>query len=557
MKRRSAVLAALFARAVLGQFSGLSSTGDGTSLYFVTTLRLKGAAQPRNGKVFVAGAQGVTLFRARDAAGVPPNSPPCTAGGFAGYLGAETSTVAAALLFQTNAQGPCSYPVNTNATEIVSAVGSMSVPGIVRLSAGGRYAVVYLSATSRPFSAVSISYLDLQTGAQTPAPVPVPGFPQYIQPPYAGARVVANDGTALVAIGGGSTLNAGYLIRPGADPQLFAVPNALPIAIDAGATKVLYQSPIQGLGVLDVRSGQTTPLASAELDADGPVMSDDGRRVVFRRGGQAHLVDTDTGMDRVLTSDPAQISAAAISGDASTVYAVTGRGVLLKISADSGAAAEVIGHTPYLDPVVGSLVPGFTATLLGSGLSDSVVHGTVPLNPYLGNVTMWVGERKVPMIELAPTYLRFLLPWDISGDLRLLAEAPGDNTPFDYPEVETTAPPISFPRAGAIARQDWTQTYSGPVNTGEYIHVWAAGFGAVSPEVPEGAAAPSAEPFSRLTRTLACSNAEVTYAGLAPGTVERAYQIDLRIGPTPGYQKFTCTLDGADPFVFLTLNVVQ
>jgi hypothetical protein len=41
-----------------------------------------------------------------------------------------------------------------------------------------------------------------------------------------------------------------------------------------------------------------------------------------------------------------------------------------------------------------------------------------------------------------------------------------------------------------------------------------------------------------------------------PTYVERVYQIDLRIGQTPGYKKFTCTLGGSDPFVFLTLNVV-
>ena len=46
------------------------------------------------------------------------------------------------------------------------------------------------------------------------------------------------------------------------------------------------------------------------------------------------------------------------------------------------------------------------------------------------------------------------------------------------------------------------------------------------------------------------------YAGLTPGTIERVYQVNLRLGRVPGYQKFTCTLDGKDEFIFLTLNVV-
>ena len=123
--------------------------------------------------------------------------------------------------------------------------------------------------------------------------------------------------------------------------------------------------------------------------------------------------------------------------------------------------------------------------------------------------------------------------------------------------MSTTVSADDRPTAGAIARADWTQTYVGPIQTGEIIHVFGIGLGAVSPEVPPGAAAPSSEPLARVVNTLACSNAEVLYAGLAPGTVERVYQVDLRIGPVAGYQKFTCTLGGGDPFIFLTLNIVD
>jgi uncharacterized protein (TIGR03437 family) len=171
---------------------------------------------------------------------------------------------------------------------------------------------------------------------------------------------------------------------------------------------------------------------------------------------------------------------------------------------------------------------------------------------------MWIGDRKVPVAQLAPNSVSIIVPWDIQtdgGSVRIQAEAPGDHTPFYYPEVEAPVSPAA-PTAGAILRQDWTQTYVGPINTGEIIHVYAIGLGPVSPEVPLGAAAPSAEPFSRTASPLTCSNAEVLYAGLAPGAVERVYQIDIRIGATAGYQKFTCSLGGATPFLFLTLLIV-
>jgi hypothetical protein len=53
-------------------------------------------------------------------------------------------------------------------TQIVTASGETGVPGVARLSTSGRYAIVFLGSTARIDSAVSISLLDLQSGAQTP-----------------------------------------------------------------------------------------------------------------------------------------------------------------------------------------------------------------------------------------------------------------------------------------------------------------------------------------------------------------------------------------------------
>ena len=365
VSRRIAFLAVLFTSTLSAQFSGLSSTGDGSSLYFASTLRLKGSSQPRNGKVFLATQDGVSLFRAREPAFPPADSPACTVGGFADYLGAETSAAGVvALSYLAKGAGICSYPANAFTTQIVTASGDTNLPGNVRLSAGGRYAIVFYQANSRPSSAFTLAFLDLQTGTQTPVPIIGVPFPEYVPMPYTGGRIIANDGTALLGI-----------------------------------------------------------------------------RVV----------------------------------------------------------------------------------------------------------------------QLAPKSVSIIVPWDIQSDggsIRIQAEAPGDHTPFYFPEVIASVSAEQIPRAGPILHQDWTQTFVGPIGTGEIIHVYAIGFGPVSPEVPEGAAAPSAEPFSRITQSLTCSNAEILYAGLAPGAVERVYQIDIRIGPTPGYQKFTCSLGGADPFLFLTLDIV-
>jgi uncharacterized protein (TIGR03437 family) len=562
---RTFLLAAVLAPVLSAQFSGLFSSSDGSSVYFASTLRLRDAAQPLsaqplNTKIYTAGPSGVQLFAMRERMAAPSDLPVCTAGGFSDYVSAQTSTNGVvALVYGASANGGCSFPVNAAATEIRTSAGSVSVPGVARLASSGRYAIVFLAATNRPFSPVAVSYYDLQTGAQMaitfPPPAIPPGFTQAVSMPANSARIIANDGTALVALTDGlGGHNSGYVLKPGAPAQPFPIDGAAPLLIDASGSKVIYRG--DTVGMLDLATQRSKVLITAGQAAGNLNFSDDGRRLLFLRDGQVHVLDTESLSDRVLTADPAKITEAALSGDGSIVWAVTGSGRLLQIRTGDGDATEVVGRTPYLAPQFGSVVPGLTATLRGSALSDSTYYATVPVHPYLDGVTMWIGERKVPLVQLTPTSVSFIVPWDLSGPIRMLAEAPGEHTPFYFPEVETTAAAVTFPVAGPIARQDWSRTYSGPVNTGEIIHVYAIGFGPVSPEVAEGAAAPMAEPFSRITKSLTCSNADVLYAGLAPGAVERVYQIDLRIGPTAGYQKFLCTL-GGELFGFLTLNVVQ
>ena len=111
MLRRIVLLAILLAPSLAAQFSGLASTADGSSLYFASTLRLKNLNQPLNGKIYVAGQNGVSLFRAQEVSAPPPNTPACSAGGFSSYLGAETSSIGVvALSYFAEPGSGCSYP---------------------------------------------------------------------------------------------------------------------------------------------------------------------------------------------------------------------------------------------------------------------------------------------------------------------------------------------------------------------------------------------------------------------------------------------------------------
>jgi uncharacterized protein (TIGR03437 family) len=493
----------------------------------------------------------VSLFRSREPEEVPAGSPICTAAGFADYYSAETSSIGAvALLYSVNSVGGCSYPVYPYRTEI----GASSLAGMTRISPNGKYAINFNPSTARLYNGVTVSYVDLQTNQLTLVNVPATTFPEYVQVPYSGLRSIADDGTAIVGVTDGSRTHHGFLLRPGASPLPF--PQGLPLGISAAADRILVQGQ-DGIFILEVATGLATQLLSSDSAAFGFRMSDDGRRLMYLRAGQVHLLETVTRADRTLASDA--VSDATMSGDGMVVHVVTAKGALLRIAVDTGVVSEWVGRTPYLSGTGMTLTPGLIATRSGVGLADSVLDGTAPFRAWLGTLTMWIGERKVPVIHLEPNSVSFLVPWDIqaeNGKIRIQAEVKGENTPFYFPEVIAGMAGEPFPRAGLVARLNWEPFYVGPVSPGEIIHVFALGFGPVSPEVPEGALAPAAEPYARLAQNLSCSNLEVLYAGLAPYNVQRIYQLDLRIGPKAGYQQFSCTLGGGTPFVFLTLNVV-
>lgn len=136
---RSVFLAALVAVGLQGQFQALSSSANGSALYFVSNLRLKGSAQPYNGKVFKLLPDGVRLVRAQEPQRVEPGAPFCTVGGFRDYVDAKTSSDAVAFVYYENAAA-CSYPPNPARTQIVATGGEIDLPGVVRLSPHGRHA---------------------------------------------------------------------------------------------------------------------------------------------------------------------------------------------------------------------------------------------------------------------------------------------------------------------------------------------------------------------------------------------------------------------------------
>jgi uncharacterized protein (TIGR03437 family) len=557
----------------IGPFTGLATPYDGSVVYFASTLALKGSNQPNYGKLFVADEYGVRLFRLLVEIDPAPSLITCVPGTqysiFGADITADGKTIAAQ--GQLTHTGYCN--IYLSATDLISAAGDRELQGYVRLSPQGRYAIADTSLG--PFIGASAQFLDFQTGSQTPIPLPDVGGPWPLSLPV--GRAIADDGTAVF-----SYYNSAFIARPGQALQPFPVSQASPLAIDASGTQILYAA--DDIRLLDVRTQNDRLVLSGQT---GTVtgMSDDGQRVLFLQGRQTSIVQTDGSAPRSLTSDPAGISWAVLSGSGKIAYAVTGAGRLLKINVDSGDQIELIGRTPYLEGSAGGVDAGMAASVTGTGFSDGSFDAAPPLPLSLGGVTVRIGDRlaraeqgrqaavrprkpvrmsdrPVPMLQVTPTQVSFLVPWDIqpAGSLptetKLTVETPGQHSPFDFPETSIIID--TAPRAGDIAHQNWNGLVSNdsPAHAGEIVHIWAVGLGATNPEVPTGVVAPSAEPLARLAAPLVCSNSDVLYAGLVPGYLERVYQVDLRLGSQTGYLKFTCSSVALPIPLLLTLLVV-
>jgi uncharacterized protein (TIGR03437 family) len=174
------------------------------------------------------------------------------------------------------------------------------------------------------------------------------------------------------------------------------------------------------------------------------------------------------------------------------------------------------------------LVPGSLATIFGSGISSfpGIVQATAfPLPSTLAGTRVLLNGTPVPLTAVAKIggqeQINFQVPTELSGASRatLVVEANGaSSSPV---EVELTA---VQPEIFAVTR------------AGDTITVWATGLGQVSDPPRTGRPAP-AQPLSRVSLpvqvTAGGANAEVTFAGLAPGYAG-LYQINATLAGASG-----------------------
>lgn len=296
--------------------------------------------------------------------------------------------------------------------------------GTARLSATGRW--VLLAGWAMPM--VKQGYLDLDSGKEYEIPQ------RSLSLAGVAARSVANDGTAVFA----SPEPGLHLLAPGGPVRVIEGPPAIDQAvIDNQARFAVYQAGGQQpwLGLVDLATRQNLPVAVAAEGCSAPVLTEDGTGLLFISGAnwaaendglrpQAWLMDLLSGRLRQLTHDPYGIVEATISGDGSTVFAVTAGGALIRLTLPGGGVDTVAAQSPWVRFPAVFAAPGETVRLEGAGLEGAVIL---------------VNDTPVPAVQGAMDWLEFRLPdqgpegpWQI--ELRV------DGSPFQPLRIPVNRP---------------------------------------------------------------------------------------------------------------------
>lgn len=559
------------------QFEQLVTLRDGSRVRFVSDLSLQHDPEKFWSKIFEADGRGVRLLLVDDPEqGVQPLpynakfyqriAPDMSADGLTqAYTGFRTCVGGSACL---NVQRYLGHFATPGSSE------ERSILGLVRLSSNGRWAVAY-GANSfgiEPQTFIVNLETDRATRINLPAgPLAGPG-----------RRLIANTGRVVFNGFDGSLVIA----EPdGAFRQLPARPAGASIIDDQGRF-VIYQTLERTVRLrrIDLSTHEDRELVAADSPCFGQSLAEDGRKLLFLSAAnwegrnndalvQAWTMDLETGGLRQISSDPAGLAEATISGDGAIIWAVTLGGRLAKIDVATGLTNEIVPRTAVGQNNYRS-VAGSQSTLEGRGLVDRAHVPAPPFPHTVAGVRIGANGRLFPLIAVTPTEIRLIAPWDVrasSVEIRLDESGSPFRPRLNYTlgVVERGARFFEDQIAGRnlvrAAHGDWSSlvTQENPARPGEVIHMYATGLGPVIglPAVDQPA---PFEPPALLADRMQCAllepatlsrrATELLFAGLAPG-MAGIYQVTLRLpDPAPEWgsqpQTVSCSFDGGTSDTF-------
>jgi uncharacterized protein (TIGR03437 family) len=230
-----------------------------------------------------------------------------------------------------------------------------------------------------------------------------------------------------------------------------------------------------------------------------------------------------------------------------------------------GTWIDPIGITDAANytPITNGFSPGELVTIYGKFGVSTQIAKELPVSTTLGGVQVLVNGQAAPVYLVSENQISVFIPYEVAGEsfatFQVVASGSKSNLVTVY-VANTTVGIYTLSQngigEGAILHSDFSGvTETSPAQPGETVQLFMTGLGPVSPQVADGAAA-SSSPLSvsleandvvvLLAGSDSLEQAEVSYAGLAPGFAS-LYQVNFTI-PSSGLE------DGDTPIFFGTIE---
>jgi uncharacterized protein (TIGR03437 family) len=315
-------------------------------------------------------------------------------------------------------------------------------------------------------------------------------------------------------------------------------------------------STIAGDGVAGY-TGDGGAASQAQLSYPAGIAVDSGGAVYFADAGAAvRKIDSSGRISTIAgngslgyTGDGGLATAASLDGPIGIALNANGDVYV----ADSGNNAirllsiQLAALTSAASNLTGAIAPGEVVVLYGAGLGPNtlatyqLVNGQVPLS--VAGTSVYFNGTAGPVLYASSTQVAAIVPFELSGSTaQVYVSYQGlASTPLAVP-VAAAAPALftandsGTGQAAAVNQNGSYNNAGAPANAGQYVSLYATGFGQTDPPGQDGAITqippagvlplPVLEP---VTVTIGGKPANSNYAGGAPGIVQGVMQINAQV----------------------------
>jgi trimeric autotransporter adhesin len=318
-----------------------------------------------------------------------------------------------------------------------------------------------------------------------------------------------------------------------------------PAAAAAACTPTLFRGLITSLPpAFQATVGQPAPLEAAIFDDCGNNL--DGGTVVatFPSGDPAVVLNSLGEGLWAATWTPSNAAAnAVINVQAASPTGLVGL-LTLTGSVAASTSTPIIGAGGIANAASGApvIAPGAFIAIYGANMAGGLTTASkVPFPTSLGTTQVFLGGQSLPLYFTSAQQIDAIVPYDINpNSSQQLIVQTGDALSQPEPVTVAAAQPGVFTQnqsgsgPGAILGQKpggvaKLNTAANPASAGDALLIFCTGLGTVTPPVAAGSAASTTKLSNTdnpVTVTVAGDNAQVLFAGLAPGFVG-LYQVNV------------------------------